>query len=275
MRKIYLLCISMMMLMVACQKEATNATKQATTNSATGILDPNASAARSWILPRSFVANSFYNNGGKMSLDQTASLGASTLYCGGIKTAELHAGNQILGGQIQYANDATNLYITFFAYPDWYFTDVQLYVGKLAKMPHVNDGSPSPSRFPYQRNFTYSTLAQSVDFTIPLSSLTKDAAGNWIIAASADIVKTQIRGNKHTCQHHDWYDDDDDDNSSNDGNLEIIAQHSVWGQGIAFFNQSNGCGGQNIIYQTYIQGILGTCTGGGVGDIKASSNHNN
>lgn len=278
MRKIYLVCISVMMLMVACQKEAANVTKQ--TKSSVSMLNANSSTVGSqvWTLPSNFQANSFYKEGGRMSIETASSLGAASLYCGGIHTAELHAGNQILGGQIQWANDATNLYITFFAYPDWYFTSIQLYVGRLSSMPHVKDGSPSQGRFPLQRCYNYNNLQQSVDFTIPLSSLTKDAAGNWIIAAAADIVKTQVRGNKHTCQHRDWYDDDDDDDASNDDNIEIVAQHSVWGQGIAFFNQSNGCGGQNIIYQTYIQGILGTCgsTGGGggtTGDITKNTNN--
>lgn len=275
MRKIYLMCISLVMLMAACQKEAANVSKQANSNVSSG-LNANTTGNKMWSLPKGFEANSYYNNGGQMTLQSVASLGDASLYCGGIHTAELHAGNQILGGQVQWANDAVNLYITFFAYPDWYFTDVQLYVGRLSSMPHVRDGSPSQGRFPYQRCYSYNNLQQHVDFTIPLANLTKDAAGNWIIAAAANIVKTQLRGNKHTCQHRDWYDDDDDDDASNDNNLEIVAQHSVWGQGIAFFNQNNGCGGQNIIYQTYIPGTLGTCGGGGgVGDIKANNSNKN
>lgn len=269
MRKIYLMCISVMMLMAACQKETANASKA---KNSVNVLDGNQSAADVWVLPRNFTPNSFYANGGTMEV--TNSLGDASLYCGGIKTSELHSGNTILGGQIQYANDATNLYVTFFAYPDWYFTEVQLYVGKLSKMPHTKDGSPSQNRFPMKQSFTYSNLSQNVTFTIPLSSLTVSATGEWIIAAAANIVKTEIRGNRHNC-HRNWYDDDDDDDASNDNDLEIVARHSVWGSGTPFFNESNGCGGYNVAKQTYIVGTLGTCGGGGGGGGDLSANQNN
>ncbi|MFN8296049.1 MAG: hypothetical protein U0T69_07625 [Chitinophagales bacterium] len=252
MRKIYLLCVSLMMLMVACQKEASNATKQA--QDKVNVLAGNQSAKDVWVLPSGFEANSFYNNGGVVT-----SLGDASLYCGGvINEATLHAGNQILGGKVQWANDQTNLYITFFAFPNWYFTEIELYVGKLSKMPHTREGSPSQGRFPFQNDYCYNNLSQNKTYTIPLSSLTKNAAGEWIIAAHAVVVKTEVRGNRHNCSKN-WYDDDDDDDDSNDNNLEIVARHSVWGSGVAFFNDNNGCGGQNVARQTYIVGTLTSC----------------
>jgi hypothetical protein len=267
MKKIYLMSIVLMMLMAGCQKESpVTATEQKSPK--VMVAAPNQTAAEVWVLPSGFVENKFYKE--KENQGATSSLGDASLYCGGITTVNLHSGNTILGGSVQFANDANNLYVTFQANVNWYFAETELYVGKLSKMPHTQSGEPSPGRFPYKSVFSYSNLSQSVTYTIPLTSITKNADGSFIIVTYATILKTKVRGTRYSCEH-DWYDDDDDDDY-HQNDVEIVGRYSAWGAGTPFFSNW-GCSGGSA-YQTYIQGVINTCNGGGgsPGDFTTKGN---
>lgn len=94
------------------------------------------------------------------------------------------AGQFTNAGKVLIENDATNLYVTYTAIQDWYFSELHLYVGPYANIPAKN-GNPIPGQFPYKKSFN--PLVQSYTFTIPLSSITLDANRCLFIAAHSSM----------------------------------------------------------------------------------------
>jgi hypothetical protein len=120
-----------------------------------------------------------------------SSLGPAYLYCGGIHTVQLLAGQNIPMGTLTYANDAQNFYVTYTTDPDWFMSEVHLYVGPLALMPKAG-GNPPPGKFPISTTFTASTLSQTVSYTIPLTSLL--LSGGFAVAAHASVLQVDTDG---------------------------------------------------------------------------------
>ena len=96
------------------------------------------------------------------------------------------AGQFTNSGTILVENDATNLYVTYKALDNWYFSEVHLYVGTFANVPSQN-GNPIPGQFPYKK--TFNPLVQTYTFTIPISSIILDANKCFYIAAHSSMKK--------------------------------------------------------------------------------------
>ncbi|HEX8014087.1 MAG TPA: hypothetical protein VF465_02530 [Flavobacterium sp.] len=94
------------------------------------------------------------------------------------------AGQFTNSGKILIENDATNLYVTYSALPNWYFSEMHLYVGPYANVP-LQNGNPVPGQFPYKKSFN--PLVQTYTFTIPLSAITLDANKCLYIAAHSSM----------------------------------------------------------------------------------------
>ena len=94
------------------------------------------------------------------------------------------AGQFTNSGTILVENDATNLYVTYNALQNWYFSEMHLYVGPYSNVPAQN-GNPVPGQFPYKKSFN--PLVQTYTFTIPLSSITLDANKCMYIAAHSSM----------------------------------------------------------------------------------------
>jgi hypothetical protein len=260
MKRIYLMSISIIMLMTACQKEVSQATKQAA-NATNGVVTtstikgvslikdgfpyPNIQSSSSlvddeigWFIDFNALAQSNLNAPTKGPV--VSSLGDPSLYCGEIKTVNLYAGQNILMGTLTYANDATNFYVTYTTDPDWYMTQTHLYIGALETSPLSGGGTPSPGKFPIKSTFTASTLAQTATYTIPLTSFN---LSGFIIAAHASVIRVDIDG-------------------------DIIAKETAWAAGTRFQSNKN--------WATYVTGAVSTCGGGGggEGDFTKSGNQN-
>ena len=250
MKRTILTCISIMMLMVACQKEATQVSKPETnakniTNikhikgvsvMKDGYPYPNIETSNSlsdgqigWFLDLEEVSSG-YSNTPKGPI--VSNLGDASLYCGGISTVNLYAGQNILMGTITYANDATNLYITYTTNPDWYMSEIHLYVGALISVPLSGGGTPSPGRFPIKSTFTASTLSQSVTYTIPLSTLTSQTL---VIAAHASVLRVDVDG-------------------------DVVAKETAWAAGSRFTSSKN--------WATYVSATINQCTPIPEGDLN-------
>ena len=199
------------MLMTACQKEAAQVAKPAT--NAMGIVTtstipgvsvkqdgfpyPNMSTSSSltgtddigWSIDLNALAQS--NLSGSTKESGASNLGPAYLYCGGIHTSQLMAGQNIPMGTLSWANDATNFYVTYTTNPDWYMSEVHLYVGALNKIPKAG-GNPPPGQFPISTVFSSSTLSQSITYTIPISSAL--SAGGFAVAAHASVLQVDIDG---------------------------------------------------------------------------------
>ena len=100
------------------------------------------------------------------------------------------AGQFTNSGKILVENDATNLYVTYTALSNWYFSELHLFVGPYASIPTQN-GNPVPGQFPYKK--TFNPLVQSYTFTIPISSITLDANKCFYIAAHSSM-KNVVNG---------------------------------------------------------------------------------
>lgn len=94
------------------------------------------------------------------------------------------AGQFTNAGTILVENDATNLYVTYHALENWFFSEMHLYVGPFAGVSAKN-GNPIPGQFPYKK--TFNTLVQDYTFIIPLSSITLDANKCLYIAAHSSM----------------------------------------------------------------------------------------
>jgi len=258
MKKIYLMCISIIFIMNACQKETAqvaNPTKPVTKSNSvvtTSTIKGVSFIKDGFPYPNIQTSNSFGDDGIGWSLDLNviqsniapkapvvSNLGGEWLYCGGIKTVNLYAGQNILMGTVTYANDATNLYVTYTTNPDWYMSDIHLYIGSLASAPLSGGGTPSPGKFPIKTTFTASTLAQEANYTIPLSSFNTT---NFIIAAHSSVLRVDIDG-------------------------DVIAKETAWATGTRFQSNKN--------WATYAIGTLGTCGGGGGGGGDLTTTQNN
>lgn len=248
-----------MMLMAACQKEATQVTNPAknttggmvTTSTIKGVSMikdgypyPNIPTTSSfsddgigWFVDLSLLGQTSFGNTPKGPV--VSNLGDASLYCGGIQTVTLYAGQNIAMGTLTYANDASNLYVTYTLNSDWYMSDAHLYVGTLANAPLSGGGTPSPGKFPIKSTFTNSTLAQTLNYTIPLSSFNNSS---FIIAAHSSVLRVDIDG-------------------------DVIAKETAWAAGTRFQSNKN--------WATYIvgSGSLGTCGGGTAGDLTKSDNN--
>lgn len=159
----------------------------------------------------------------KETTGPVSGLGNSNAYCGAIKTIPLYAGQNILMGTLAYANDANNLYVTYTVDSDWYISEAHLYVGSLGAAPLSGGGTPSPGRFPIKSIFSSQSLAQTVDYTIPLPSFIHS---NFIIAAHASVLRVDVDG-------------------------DIVAKETAWAGGTRFQSNKN--------WATYIVGALGSC----------------
>ncbi len=163
-----------------------------------------------------------FTNTSTSIIPKASNLGGEELYCGGIKTVNMYAGQNMLMGTLTYANDENNLYVTYTAEPDWYMSEIHLYVGTLSATPKSGGGTPVPGKFPVKSTFTSSTLAQSLTYTIPLSSI----PSNFIIAAHASVLRVDIDG-------------------------DIVTKETAWATGPRFTSSKN--------WATYIIGELGEC----------------
>jgi hypothetical protein len=167
----------------------------------------------------------------------TSNLGDASLYCEGIKSIVMYAGQNIPMGTLSYANDAENLYITYSTDPDWYMSEIHLYVGSLLLAPKSGGGTPSPGRFPIKTTFTAATLSQDITYTIPLSSIVQTGI---VIAAHASVIRVDIDG-------------------------DVVAKETAWAAGSRFTSNKN--------WATYINATLGYC-GGGPADATNGNTNN-
>ena len=94
------------------------------------------------------------------------------------------AGQFTNAGTILIENDAANLYVTYNALQNWYFSEMHLYVGPYANVP-LQNGNPVPGQFPYKKSFN--PLVQTYTFTIPLSAIMLDANKCMYIAAHSSM----------------------------------------------------------------------------------------
>lgn len=168
----------------------------------------------------------------------TSNLGSASLYCSGIVSVDLLAGQNIQMGTLSFANDAENLYVTYSTNPDWYMSEVHLYVGSLALAPKSGGGTPSPGRFPIKSTFSVSTLSQDVTYTIPISSIN---VSNFIIAAHASVLRVDVDG-------------------------DVIAKETAWASGTRFTSNKN--------WATYTAGVVSGCDGGQAGDLTHGNDGN-
>jgi len=121
----------------------------------------------------------------KQTNSSTASATAKGTYsnCDPI-SINIMAGQFTNAGKVLIENDATNLYVTYTAFQDWYFSELHLYVGPYANVPLAN-GNPIPGQFPYKKSFN--PLVQSYTFIIPLSAIVLDANKCLFIAAHSSM----------------------------------------------------------------------------------------
>lgn len=171
---------------------------------------------------------------------KVSSLGNANLYCGGISSVDLLAGQNILMGTLTYANDATNLYVTYTTNSDWYMSEVHLFVGLLENVPKSGGGTPSPGRFPMKQTFSSSNLAQEINWTIPLSSIT--SGSNFVIAAHTSVLRVDIDG-------------------------DVVAKETAWAAGTRFQSNKN--------WATYISASLKPCDSQGEADLTQTTKTNN
>lgn len=217
MRKIYLLAVLAVMIMVSCQKEAAQVAKNPAT-SVGAFSAGNSTDGIGWSIPSDFVSPS--TKAGKAS-----NLSSAISYCGGITSVILYAGQNIPMGTLEYANDANNLYISYTANPDWYFTEVHLYVGDLSLTPKSGGGTPAPGKFPMKRSFSNSTLSQYEEFVIPVSQVSSTS----IIAAHAATIRVEAG--------------------------DVVAKETSWAAGTRFTSNKN--------WATYANLTINVCDGGG------------
>ncbi len=239
MKKNFFFSICVMLVMASCQKEtaqlATNSTPKATQLAAqvpagvsllkdgtpySTVSQPNGSEI-GWSLNLKTIEQNALSDKGPVS-----NMGDASLYCGGINTVQLLAGQNIPMGVLAYANDGSNLYITYLANSDWYMTEVHLYVGTLSGVPKSGGGTPSPGRFPLKQAFSSSNLAQEVTWTIPLSQI----GFEFTIAAHASVLRVDIDG-------------------------DVVAKETAWASGTRFQSNKN--------WATYVTGYVSNCDGGG------------
>ncbi|MFN8238733.1 MAG: hypothetical protein U0T77_11240 [Chitinophagales bacterium] len=239
MKKNFFFSICVMLVMASCQKEsaqlATNPTPkvaQATTQAPNGVsmikdgtpystvLQSNGSEI-GWSLNLKTIEQNALSDKGPVS-----NMGDASLYCGGINTVQLLAGQNIPMGVLAYANDGSNLYVTYLANSDWYMTEVHLYVGSLSGVPKSGGGTPSPGRFPLKQTFSSSNLAQEITWTIPLSQI----GFEFTIAAHASVLRVDIDG-------------------------DVVAKETAWASGTRFQSNKN--------WATYVTGYVSNCDGGG------------
>lgn len=102
--------------------------------------------------------------------------------CGTTQVQTLLAGQTINSGSVSVSNDQVNLYVTYTTTGGWKLNKTHLYVGDCALIPKTNSGNPQIGLFPMQQ--TYSPMATSATYTIPLSSL----SSCYCIAAHAEVV---------------------------------------------------------------------------------------
>lgn len=259
MRKIFSICMIAMITMVSCQKEAAQVAKNPV-NNGSGVVNTSTIKGVSMIKDGNPYPNFSSSNGfaddeigwfldlGAVQSGYTANpmgplannLGDASLYCGGIQTVTLYAGQTITMGTLTYANDANNLYITYTTDADWYMTEVHLYVGSKALTPLSGGGTPSPGRFPIGSTFSKSNLAQTVNYTIPLSSLPTSGV---IIAAHAAVIRADVDG-------------------------DVVAKETAWAAGTRFQSNKN--------WATYVNATISTCGGGPIlGDLTKSNTGTN
>lgn len=243
MKKNFFLSICVMLVFTACQKESADLVNKskpspvALTSSAPkgvslikdGYPYPIFNTANSlntdeigWFIDLNLVQANIAETKGPVVYN----LGDASLYCGGITTVNLIAGQHFLMGTLSYANDNDNLYVTYTANEDWYMSEVHLYVGSLAGAPKSGGGTPSPGRFPMKQTFSKTNLAQEVTWTIPLSQV----GFEFIIAAHASVLRVDIDG-------------------------DVIAKETAWAAGTRFQSNKN--------WATYASGYLQNCDGGG------------
>jgi hypothetical protein len=107
-------------------------------------------------------------------------------YCGEGTSKTLCAGQNIPMGSVTFNNDKDgNIYVTYSASGNWYFTELHLFVGSdLASLPVNKSGMAVPGQFPYKVVFTSPYNVQSYTFKIP--GLTGDC---FYIAAHSAVVE--------------------------------------------------------------------------------------
>lgn len=107
-------------------------------------------------------------------------------YCGEGTTKTLCAGQNITMGSVTFNNDKDgNVYVTYSATGNWYFTELHLFVGTdLTAIPVTKSGTAIPGQFPYKVAFTSPYNVQSYTFKIPF--LQGDC---FYIAAHAAVVE--------------------------------------------------------------------------------------
>ena len=241
-------------LLVSCQKEIAKSTSPidnaqgvVTTSTIPGVQVakdgypyPNISATSNfggdeigWHLDIAAVTSGYANT----TKAQTSSLGEESLYCGGIHSVNLYAGQNIQMGELTYANDLQNLYVTYTTNPDWYMSEVHLYAGPLALAPKSGGGTPSPGRFPIKSTFNASSLSQSITYAIPLNEL---MLTGFIIAAHSSVLRVDVDG-------------------------DVVAKETAWAAGSRFQSNKN--------WATYITATVDYC-GSGPADVTSGNTNN-
>lgn len=106
------------------------------------------------------------------------------------RVENLIAGKNYLAGNITVGNDSENLYVTYQAAENWYFTTLHLFVGNYQSI-QLNNGNPAPGQFPYSVNFNQQT--QMYTFVIPISQL-ENTFGCFTVATHASMYKKNANG---------------------------------------------------------------------------------
>jgi hypothetical protein len=86
-------------------------------------------------------------------------------------------------GTLNVTNDALNMYITYNAIGNWYFSKTSLYMGKLKNLPLKKSKAPDVANFPYIE--THNPKVQTYKYTISLSKLPT----SFIIAAHSNAKR--------------------------------------------------------------------------------------
>lgn len=122
------------------------------------------------------------NFSGSVSLNQNVS------FCGTGTSKSLCAGQSISMGTVTFNNDKDgNIYITYTATGNWYFTELHLFAGADCSTIPVNKaGQPVPGQFPYKVTFTAPYAVQT--YTFKISGLSGDC---FCIAAHAAVAEIQ------------------------------------------------------------------------------------
>ena len=155
-------------LWIACKKEATKTSSaQTSTEQVSGI-----------------AANTTFSG--------SISLAESVTYCGTGTTKDLCAGQSIKMGTVTFNNDVNgNVYITYTATGNWYFTELHLWVGSDCSGVPVNKaGQPVPGQFPYKVTFSSPYTVQT--YTFKISGLIGDCFCVAAHSAVVQIVNGQI-----------------------------------------------------------------------------------